>query len=133
MFTDKVLQLLEEGFKISLEGKEIVISKSFSPYGDNTDKDLELFNDEEDGELIYGMRLGKINKEYADIFIQCRTKNGEVGTFIGKNKQEPISPVFDNYLQLHKWLKENGWEKSNFDENGTCLFPNICVIKKSFS
>lgn len=47
----------------------------------------------------------------AKIHIQCPAPNGQKGDFLGGHQGEPISPVFDNPLELFDWLRENGWKR----------------------
>lgn len=45
----------------------------------------------------------------ADIYMQCRNKDGMLGNFL-KDGDKEISPCFPDFLELYSWMKQNGWD-----------------------
>lgn len=47
--------------------------------------------------------------------IQCPHPSGKIGdfAFLGESHKtgEPISPLFDDFASLDRWMRENGWER----------------------
>lgn len=65
--------------------------------------------------------------ETATLYIQC-TVDEKVGTFL-KQGDILISPICRDSVELFKWMKDNGWKLSPYDNYN--YYPSRVVKQKN--